>query len=169
MQRDMTRTATKRLTKSDWLMTGFDAVAETGPDALKAEPLARRLGTTKGSFYWHFADVPAFHAALLAAWEVQATADMLAAVAEETHACGADQTFGSGSGRQAHSPCIDPVDPGLGAEQQYGGRVRGARRCQALGLCADLLSDLDIGNPEMARIIYAASHRHGRSETDRTG
>ena len=35
------------------------ALAETGPEALKAEPLAARLGVSKGSFYWHFRDVPA--------------------------------------------------------------------------------------------------------------
>ncbi|MEH6751885.1 MAG: TetR family transcriptional regulator, partial [Paracoccaceae bacterium] len=37
-------------------MAGLAALAEAGPVALKAEPMARRLGTTKGSFYWHFAD-----------------------------------------------------------------------------------------------------------------
>ena len=80
----MTQTTAKRLTKSDWLAAGMKAMVDAGPELLKAEPLARRLGTTKGSFYWHFTDVPAFHAALLAVWEAQAEADALAAIAGET-------------------------------------------------------------------------------------
>ena len=57
-----------RLTRPDWLLAGFQALAEAGPVALKAEPMARRLGTTKGSFYWHFADVPDFHRQMLSLW-----------------------------------------------------------------------------------------------------
>ncbi|MGC1495847.1 MAG: TetR/AcrR family transcriptional regulator [Sulfitobacter sp.] len=57
-----------RLSPNHWLTAGFDALQHLGPQALAAEPLARRLGTTKGSFYWHFKDVPAFHAALLNQW-----------------------------------------------------------------------------------------------------
>ncbi len=61
-----------RLTKEDWVATGFRALAETGPQALKAEALARRLKTTKGSFYHHFKDVPAYHAAMLSLWQDKA-------------------------------------------------------------------------------------------------
>lgn len=57
-----------RLSPDDWLNAGLRALATAGPEALKAEPLARELGTTKGSFYWHFADVPAFRKALLDFW-----------------------------------------------------------------------------------------------------
>lgn len=60
--------ASTRLKSSDWLTAGLDALSELGPTALKAEPLAVRLGVSKGSFYWHFRDVPAYHDALLAAW-----------------------------------------------------------------------------------------------------
>ncbi len=42
----MTKPHSKRLTITDWQEAGFAALAATGPDALKAEPLARRLGTT---------------------------------------------------------------------------------------------------------------------------
>ena len=57
-----------RLTKDDWLSAGLDALRQDGPQALAAEPMARRIGTTKGSFYWHFKDVPDYHALLLSAW-----------------------------------------------------------------------------------------------------
>ena len=62
----------KRLTPEDWIAAGFRALAQDGPDAIKAEKLARQLGTSKGSFYWHFKDVPSFHVAMLALWEEQA-------------------------------------------------------------------------------------------------
>lgn len=71
---------TNRLTPDDWIAAGFQALAERGPEALKAEPLARRLKTSKGSFYWHFKDVPAFHAAMLDLWQDKAFAGIVAAL-----------------------------------------------------------------------------------------
>lgn len=68
---------TQRRTQADWIQAGFLALAEHGPQALRAETLARRIGTSKGSFYWHFADVPAFHAALLSSWEKRAFTDIV--------------------------------------------------------------------------------------------
>lgn len=62
----MTRT---RLTPDDWLSAGLTALAKHGPPALKAERLARDLGTTKGSFYWHFKDLPDYHGELAQAWK----------------------------------------------------------------------------------------------------
>ncbi|MEQ6249064.1 TetR/AcrR family transcriptional regulator [Sulfitobacter sp. HNIBRBA3233] len=68
---------TQRLSPEKWITAGFLALAQKGPSALAAEPLARQLGTTKGSFYWHFKDVPAYHAALLREWHAAALADVL--------------------------------------------------------------------------------------------
>lgn len=65
-----------RLSQEKWIDAGFDALNRLGPKALAAEPLARQLGTTKGSFYWHFKDVPAFHAALLQHWHEAALTDV---------------------------------------------------------------------------------------------
>ncbi len=69
--------STIRLSPEKWIEAGFAALSAQGPQALAAEPLARRLGTTKGSFYWHFKDVPAFHAALLRHWHADALADVV--------------------------------------------------------------------------------------------
>lgn len=44
-----------------------------GFERLAVEPLARRLHTTKGSFYWHFADRNHLVETMLAAWEAAAT------------------------------------------------------------------------------------------------
>lgn len=53
-------------------MAGYRALARTGPSALRAEALARDLGATKGSFYWHFRDLPDYLGKLIEYWEQQA-------------------------------------------------------------------------------------------------
>jgi AcrR family transcriptional regulator len=57
-----------QLSANDWLDQGLKALASRGFTALKAEPLAKAMGVSRGSFYWHFADIGAFHAAILARW-----------------------------------------------------------------------------------------------------
>jgi AcrR family transcriptional regulator len=75
-----------RLTRQDWLTAALGALARDGVAALRVEPLAKRLGVTKGSFYWHFADRPALLASVLAEWERRATD----AVIVEVEAAGGD-------------------------------------------------------------------------------
>lgn len=64
---------TKRLTAQDWIDFALTTLAHDGFDALKADVLARRLGVSRGSFYWHFADLDAFHAKLIEHWRQLAT------------------------------------------------------------------------------------------------
>ena len=45
-------------------------VAEQGVAAVAVEPLARRLGVTKGSFYWHFPSRDTLLQAALERWEM---------------------------------------------------------------------------------------------------
>ena len=63
----------KRLTKMQWLDHGLKTLAFSGAGMLKAGSLAKSLGVTRGSFYWHFADVEDFYRQLLAHWKKQAT------------------------------------------------------------------------------------------------
>ena len=51
----------------------------SGIDAVAVEPLARRLGVTKGSFYWHFKDRRALLEATLEGWEREPTDAVIAA------------------------------------------------------------------------------------------
>ncbi len=62
------RGAGRRLSVDDWIQAGFALLADGGPNALRVDRLCERLGVTKGSFYWHFADLPAYRSALIAAW-----------------------------------------------------------------------------------------------------
>jgi AcrR family transcriptional regulator len=57
-----------RLTVDDWIQAGFAVLADSGPNALRIEPLCERLHVTKGSFYWHFTDIAAYRVALVEAW-----------------------------------------------------------------------------------------------------
>jgi len=59
---------TDQLSAQDWLDAGLKALATNGFTALKAEPLAKSMGVSRGSFYWHFADIAAFHSAILQYW-----------------------------------------------------------------------------------------------------
>jgi AcrR family transcriptional regulator len=69
-----------RLGPADWTNAGLKALAGSGFTALKADTLAKALGVSRGSFYWHFPDVEAFHRSVLEAWEKIATHDIIAIV-----------------------------------------------------------------------------------------
>ena len=58
-----------RLSAEDWALGALDEIAEQGLAAVAVEPLARRLGVTKGSFYWHFPSREALLVAALERWE----------------------------------------------------------------------------------------------------
>jgi len=67
-----------QLSAKDWLDQGLKTLAERGFTALKAEPLAKALGVSRGSFYWHFADIGAFHTAILKHWREVAAERIIA-------------------------------------------------------------------------------------------
>jgi AcrR family transcriptional regulator len=73
-----------QLSAKDWLDQGLKALATNGFTALKAEPLAKALGVSRGSFYWHFADVGAFHAAILRHWRDVAVERIISDVEAES-------------------------------------------------------------------------------------
>ena len=60
---------TGRLSADDWANAALDLIAEQGVASVAVEPLARRLGVTKGSFYWHFPSREALLVAALERWE----------------------------------------------------------------------------------------------------
>jgi AcrR family transcriptional regulator len=69
-----------RLDRNRWLHAAFEALAETGAEGVRINPLCARLGVTKGSFYWHFESRDALLAAVLAAWETAGTEDIITTV-----------------------------------------------------------------------------------------
>ncbi|WP_235030349.1 TetR/AcrR family transcriptional regulator [Nonomuraea solani] len=72
-----------RTTRARWIEAGLEALAEGGPDAIRVETLAARLGVTKGGFYGHFDGRPALLAEMLDEWEHRSTREVLAQVETE--------------------------------------------------------------------------------------
>ena len=54
--------------RQDWIDAAWSALGEGGVEAVRVERLARRLGVTKGSFYWHFKNRQDLIDALLDRW-----------------------------------------------------------------------------------------------------
>ena len=90
-----------------WVDTGLQVLAEGGPDAVRVEVLAERLGVTKGGFYGHFANRAALLDALLDAWERSATDDVIARVEA---AGGTSQAKAVRAGAATFSDRLVPVD-----------------------------------------------------------
>ncbi len=76
----MAQEGKRRLTADDWAVAALDALSEGGLPAVAVEPLATRLGATKGSFYWHFANRDALISATLLRWESVHTDGVIATI-----------------------------------------------------------------------------------------
>lgn len=80
----MSKTQKVMLTAQDWAEAALDAIGHRGVEGVAVEPLARELGVTKGSFYWHFPNREALLVAALKRWEERETDDVLQRVQQET-------------------------------------------------------------------------------------
>lgn len=69
-----------RLTAADWELAALDVLAESGLAAIAVESLARTLGVTKGSFYWHFPTREALVRAAVDRWEKRDEDEVLARI-----------------------------------------------------------------------------------------
>ena len=58
-----------QLDRAAWIAAAFELLAESGIEGARAEPLAKRLKVTKGSFYWHFTDRRDLLLAVLSHWK----------------------------------------------------------------------------------------------------
>ncbi|HKV03915.1 MAG TPA: helix-turn-helix domain-containing protein [Candidatus Acidoferrales bacterium] len=60
---------TAKLAPSDWIRAALVRLSAQGIDAVRVEALARDLGVSKGSFYWHFRDRDDLLEKMLGRWE----------------------------------------------------------------------------------------------------
>ncbi|MGR3614956.1 MAG: TetR/AcrR family transcriptional regulator [Paracoccaceae bacterium] len=65
-----------------WLSAAYDVLTESGVEAVKVMPLAKRVGLSRTSFYWHFRDREALLEAMIRHWEDKNTGNLVA----RTHA-----------------------------------------------------------------------------------
>ncbi len=153
--------ASTRLSPDSWINAGFNALVAQGSSALKAEALARGLKTTKGSFYWHFKDVPAFHDAMLRHWEETSLHALDMALHIEgtpvqrlRHFVQADPS--ATNGLATHGSALEPAIRAWAHENAAAAATVArvdARRMEALD---HLLAEIDLSNPELSRILYGA-------------
>ncbi|MDX8346741.1 TetR/AcrR family transcriptional regulator [Cognatiyoonia sp. IB215446] len=73
--------STDKLTPTDWLDCALQELTTQGYGALKAQPLAKKLNVTRGSFYYHFESLVDFHAAVIRHWSAKTTSPLIADLA----------------------------------------------------------------------------------------
>ena len=66
---EVVRTKRSTLSAADWEQEALKMIATQGIAALAVEPLARSMGITKGSFYWHFTSRESLLEQALNRWE----------------------------------------------------------------------------------------------------
>ncbi|MEO0937911.1 MAG: TetR/AcrR family transcriptional regulator [Pseudomonadota bacterium] len=142
----------QRLSRDKWIQAGFDALPDGGAVALRAEVLARRLGTTKGSFYWHFDDVPAFHAAMLDSWKRDAFAAIVGEMEQDNPTAERLKRFGAlvtidAAGAALRAWGLSNPDA-LAAVQQVDE--------ERLTYITALMNGLGVTDPDYPRAAYAA-------------
>jgi AcrR family transcriptional regulator len=71
------RTKVSRIDAASWIEAALTLLADGGIDAVRVEPLAQRLGVTKGAFYARYASRDALHAAMLDYWRQESTIAVL--------------------------------------------------------------------------------------------
>jgi len=105
-------------------------MADKGAGNVSVERLARELGTTKGSFYWHFKDRPALIDAALERWERDFTdrvIEQLAAIDDPRLRFRAllETTFDDRPGVVIDANLLaDASDPAVGAALERAARKR---------------------------------------------
>lgn len=67
-----------RLGQTEWEDAALTVIAERGVAAVSIEALARQLGVTKGSFYWHFRDRADLLGSALGRWQARYTGNVIA-------------------------------------------------------------------------------------------
>jgi AcrR family transcriptional regulator len=77
---DKQKSLDPKLGRQDWIRAGLAVLAESGVEAVRVEPLAKRMKVSKGSFYWHFKDRNDLLDAILAEWVEIDTSSVMAQV-----------------------------------------------------------------------------------------
>lgn len=98
---------TARTRRDRWVDEGLALLVDGGPDAVRVEVLAKRIGVTKGGFYGYFSDRQALLEAMLDRWRKDSIDDVLAAVEE---AGGEPTSQAVLAGRLTFGDKILPVD-----------------------------------------------------------
>lgn len=75
-------TMTEKLSKDAWLSFALNHLSNHGHTKLSANWMAAKLGVSRGSFYWHFANVQEFKTLLLKRWAALTTDEVIKDLSE---------------------------------------------------------------------------------------
>ncbi|MEE4187464.1 MAG: TetR/AcrR family transcriptional regulator [Roseobacter sp.] len=142
----------QRHSRQTWIEAGLKSLITKGPSALAAEPLARELGTTKGSFYWHFKDVPEFQTAVVKHWQSHAFASVLQALEENGTAEQRLRRFG----KEILASQQDPAMRAWASADISVAKAVGQVDAERLKYVTALLSNIGVTNDDFARGCLAA-------------
>ena len=136
---------------SDWISVGLALLGQAGIEAVRVEPLAAKLGVTKGSFYWHFKDRDALHMAMLEAWRADTTRNVIARV--EAESAGKSERLKLLIGLATRNTGLARLEIAIRAWAKIDQRVAGGGEIdrQRMDYVASLLRDLGI-EPRTARL-----------------
>ncbi len=80
MRKTMTEPKTSKLA---WLEAGFQMLSEGGIDSVRVDRISKKIGLTRGSFYWHFKNRAEFLDSMLELWHKKGTHDIIDLVEQE--------------------------------------------------------------------------------------
>ena len=69
--------AKRTLTKEDWLRAAMELLRTRGIGGVRVLPLAKELGVSRGSFYWHFQDHDDLLRCMLDWWDREMTESVI--------------------------------------------------------------------------------------------
>jgi len=65
------------LSLGDWVASATEVLVDEGVDNVRVDVIAKTLGVTRGSFYWHFKDREDLLQQMLEAWRLAATEQII--------------------------------------------------------------------------------------------
>lgn len=150
----------KRLTRTAWINEGVNVLRKKGAEALKAEPMARHMKTTKGSFYWHFKDVEDFHGSILILWEQAAIVELSRILEEDAGGVACFQELAVSLADPKPDSLVLQSEPAVRAwstssdlARDVVARVDDAR----MSVLTTVLKRIGIANPDVAHMVYGAT------------
>jgi AcrR family transcriptional regulator len=164
-----TRFGKPLLTRADWTRVALEAVGRGGGvHAIAVDRLAKQLGATRGSFYWHFKDREELVRATLDLWEREHTTELIPeALAIEDPVERLRALF-----RMVYEQPVDPVEVALAStadDPLVGPAVARVTRLRVRFL-RDIFTELGLDEAEadarawLAYAFYVGHHQLGRAE-----
>ena len=69
--------------KIAWIEAGFQMLSEGGIDSVRVDRISKKIGLTRGSFYWHFKNRAELLGAMLELWHQKSSNDIIELVEQE--------------------------------------------------------------------------------------